>query len=327
VNARRQFLIAAGAWVLAASPAPFAQKPGRVYRVGWLSAGTAAGDQEFIEALKKVLSDLGYADGTSIVFDLRSAEGRPERTAALAAELVALKPDLIITGATPGTRAAKQATTTIPLLMIGVSDPVGAGFVASLAHPGGNITGVANMGLDMAAKPLELLHAVVPTATRIAVLRSDNPAITAIIGKIQEAAKGLGLTVTPITVKTVDEIESAFSSMTKGKAEALIVIADSVTMVNRVRIAELAAEAKLPAIYQYLAQVEAGGLFSYGPNPHDLDKVVAGYIDKILKGAKPGDLPVQQPTEFELAINMKAAKALGIKFPPEILLRADKVIP
>jgi len=211
--------------------------------------------------------------------------------------------------------------------MIGVSDPVGAGFVASLAHPGGNITGVANMGLDMAAKPLELLHAVVPTATRIAVLRSDNPAITAIIGKIQEAAKGLGLTVTPITVKTVDEIESAFSSMTKGKAEALIVIADSVTMVNRVRIAELAAEAKLPAIYQYLAQVEAGGLFSYGPNPHDLDKVVAGYIDKILKGAKPGDLPVQQPTEFELAINMKAAKALGIKFPPEILLRADKVIP
>ena len=196
----------------------------------------------------------------------------------------------------------------------------------SPAHPGGNITGVANLGLDMAAKPLELLHTVVPKATRIAVLAPDNPAIPAIVKVIQEAARSLRLSVLPMTVTTPDEIENAFASMVKEKAEALVVIADTVTMVNRKRIAELAAETKLPAIYQYLAQVEAGGLFSYGPNPRDLEKLVASYIDKILKGAKPGDLPVQQPTEFELVINMRTAKALGITFPSEILIRADKVI-
>jgi putative tryptophan/tyrosine transport system substrate-binding protein len=325
VNVRRKLLIAFGAGALAAPLASFAQRSVKVHRVGWLATGSPSGNREFIDDLKKALGDLGYSEGKSIVFDFRYAEGRPD-LAGLAAELVALKPDVIVSGATPGTRAAKQATATIPIVMIGVSDPIGAEFVASFAHPGGNITGVVNMGLDMAAKPLELLHTVVPKAIRIAVLVPDNPAIPAILKEIQEAARGLRLTVLPTTVTTLDEIERAFASMAKEKPEALIVIADTVTMVNRKRIAELAAETKLPAIYQYEAQVEAGGLLSYGPNPRDLEKVVASYIDKILKGAKPGDLPVQQPTEFELVINMKTAKALGIKFPPEILLRADKVI-
>jgi putative tryptophan/tyrosine transport system substrate-binding protein len=323
---RRMLLIAFGVGALAAPLGPLAQQPLKPNRVAWLSNGSLSGNQEFIDDLKTALRDLGYREGKNIVFDFRYAEGKPERLPGLATEIVALKPDVVVTGATPGTRAAKEATATIPIVMIGVSDPIGAGFVASLAHPGGNITGVANLGLDMAAKPLELLHTVVPKATRIAVLLPDNPSIPAILRGIQEAARGLGLTLLPITVSTPDEIEGAFASMSKEKAEALIVVADTVTMLNRKRIAELAAGAKLPAIYQYLAQVEAGGLFSYGPNPRNLHKIVASYIDKILKGANPADLPVQQPTEFELVVNMKTAKALGITFPPEILLRADKVV-
>jgi putative ABC transport system substrate-binding protein len=321
-------LIAFGLAALATPLVPFAQQPVKVYRVGLLMGGPSSVDRDFsfVADMKKSLSDLGYNEGKNIAFDLRFSEGKSERLADLAAELVALKPDVIISGATPGTRAAKQATTRIPIIMVGVSDPVGAGFVASLAHPGGNITGVANLGLDTAAKPLELLHTVVPKASRVALLLPDNPAIPAIVNAIREAAQGLRITMLPTTVRASDEIESAFASMAKEKAEALVVIADTVTMVNRQRIAELAAANRLPAIYQYSVQVEAGGLLSYGPNPRNLEKILAGYIDKIFKGAKPGDLPVQQPTEFELAINMGTAKALGIAFPPEILLRADKVI-
>jgi len=325
---RRKVLIAFGLAALATPLALFAQQPVKVYRIGWLVGGPSSVDRDFsfLADMKKSLSDLGYNEGKNIAFDLRFSEGKSERLADLAVELVALKPDVIISGATPGTRAVKQVTTTIPIVMVGVSDPVGAGFVATLAHPGGNITGVANLGLDTAAKPLELLHTVVPKASRVALLVPDNPAIPAIVNAIREAAQGLRITVLPKTVRASDEIESAFASMVKEKAEALVVVADTVTMVNRQRIAELAAANRLPAIYQYSVQVEAGGLLSYGPNPRDLEKILASYIDKIFKGAKPGDLPVQQPTEFELAINMGTAKALGITFPPEILLRADRVI-
>jgi len=326
VNPRRTLLIALGAGALAAPLASFAQQLVKVHRVAWLQTGPLGSDQEFIDDTKKALRDLGYIEGKSIVFGFRSADGNPERLPGAAAELVALKPDIIVAAATPGTRAAKQATATIPIVMIGVADPVGAGFVASLARPGGNITGVANLGLDMAAKPLEMLHSVVPKATRIAVLAPDNPAIPGVVDKIVEAAQSLGLTVMPTTVKSAEEIEKAFASMVKERAQALVVISDRITFVHRKRIADLAADTKMPAIYQYAEQVEAGGLLSYGPNPRNLHRIVAGYIDKILKGAKPGDLPVQQPTEFELAINMKTAKALGITFPSEILLRANTVI-
>ena len=323
---RRTFIGIVAGGLLAAPLASFAQQLVKVHRVAWLQTGPLGSAQEFIDDTKKALRDLGYIEGKTIVVEFRSAEGKPERLPGASAELVALKPDVIVAGATPGTRAAQQATATIPIVMIGVADPVGARFVASLARPGGNITGVANLGLDMAAKPLEMLHSVVPKATRIAVLAPDNPAIPALVNSIVEAAKSLGLTVLPTTVTSLEEIEKAFASMAKQKAQALVVISDRITFVHRKRIADLAAETKLPAIYQYAEQVEAGGLLSYGPNPRNLHRIVAGYIDKILKGAKPADLPVQQPTEFELAINKKTAKALGITFPPEILLRANTVI-
>ena len=323
---RRTFIGIVAGGLLAAPLASFAQQLVKVHRVAWLQTGPLGSAQEFIDDTKKALRDLGYIEGKTIVFEFRSAEGKPERLPGASAELVALTPDVIVAGATPGTRAAQQATATIPIVMIGVADPVGARFVASLARPGGNITGVANLGLDMAAKPLEMLHSVVPKATRIAVLAPDNPAIPALVNSIVEAAKSLGLTVLPTTVTSLEEIEKEFASMAKQKAQALVVISDRITFVHRKRIADLAAETKLPAIYQYAEQVEAGGLLSYGPNPRNLHRIVAGYIDKILKGAKPADLPVQQPTEFELAINKKTAKALGITFPPEILLRANTVI-
>jgi putative ABC transport system substrate-binding protein len=319
-------LIVFSAGALAAPLAPFAQQPLKVYRIGWLGTGSPSGDREFIDDVENVLRDMGYRDGKKVIFERRDADFMPERLAGLAAELVALKPDVIIAGATPGTRAAQQATATIPIVMLNVADPVGAGFVASLAHPGGNITGVANLGLDMAAKPLELLHTVVPKAIRIALLITSNPSHPAIANEIVKAGNALGLTVLPTKAGSLDQLESAFGSMARERAQALVVVSDSFTMSNRKRIAELAAEIKLPAIYSYSAQVEAGGLLSYGPNPRNLHKVVASYIDKILKGAKPGDLPVEQPSEFELVINLKAAKALGITFPQEILLRADQTI-
>jgi putative ABC transport system substrate-binding protein len=319
-------IIAFGAGTLTAPFATPAQQPSKVYRVGWLGTASPSGDREFIDDTKNALRDLGYRDGKSVIFERRDADFRPDRLPSLAAELVALKPDVIVAGATAGTRAAQQATATIPIVMLNVADPVGAGFVASLAHPGGNITGVASLGLDMAAKPLELLHAVVPKATRIAVLVTSNPSHPAIANEIARAGKTLGLLVLPTTAASLEEIESAFGSMTKENAQALIVVADSLTISNRKRIAELAAETRMPAIYSYSEQVEAGGLFSYGPNPANLHKVLARYIDKILKGAKPRDLAVEQPSEFELVINLKAAKALGITFPQEILLRADRTI-
>jgi len=326
LNLRRKLLIAFSAGAVASPFATLAQQLTKTYRVGWLGTGSPSGDVEFIDDVKNTLRDMGYRDGKSVVFERRDADFRLERLAGLAAELVALKPDVIVAGASPGTRAAKQATATIPIVMLNVADPVGARFVASLAHPGGNITGVASLGLDMAAKPLEILHTVVPKATRIAVLATLNPSHPAIANEIAIAGKALGLTVLPTTAASLEEIESAFASMAKERAQALVVLSDSLTISNRKRIAELAAESKLPAIYSYSAQVEAGGLLSYGPNPRNLHKVIARYIDKILKGAKPGDLPVEQPAEFELVINLKAAKALGIAFPQEILLRADQTI-
>jgi len=326
MNLRRIFLRTFGGAAFLVSVATFAQQAAKVYRLGWLQTGPIDSDQEFIDEVKATLRDLGYVDKKSIVIEFRSADGDPEKLPSAAAALVALKPDLIVTGATPGTRAARSATSTIPLVMIGVSDPVGAGFAASLSRPGGNVTGVANLGLDTAAKTLEMLHFIVPKATRIAILAPANPAIPALLTKIAEEAKKLGVTTLPTTVSSLEDIEKAFVSMAKERAQGLVVIADRVTLIHRKRIADLAAETKLPAIYQYAVQVEAGGLASYGPNPRNLPRVVAGYIDKILKGAKPEDLPIQQPTEFELAINKKTARVLGITFPPEILLRVDTVV-
>ena len=323
-NPRRKFVKTLGVVALMAPLATFAQQERKVRRVGWLGTGSEPNTLEFISEVQTVLRDMGYRDGKSVVMEHRVADFQLERLPRLAAELVAMNPDIIVAGATTGTRAAMQATATVPIIMVSVADPVGSGFVASLAHPRGNITGLASLGLDMAAKPLEILYKVVPNATRIAVLLTGNPSHPAIGKEIVKAGKALGLTVIPTTATSIGQIDDAFASMAAEKAQGLVVVSDSLTITNAKRIAELAANAKLPAIYGTPVQVEAGGLLSYGASDRNQHKVVAWYIDKILSGAKPGDLPVQQPTEFELTINLRTAKSLGISFPKEILLRADQ---
>ena len=323
MNLRRRNLIAFGSAVFLAPRLVAAQRPAKVHRVGWLGTSLAL-QGNFLEEVKKVMRDLGYIEGQNIVFDSRWAEGKNERLPALATELVALQPDLIASDGTPGTLAAKQATATIPIVMIGVGDPVRAGFVASLGHPGGNITGYSNMHANIGPKNLELLHTVVPNATRIAVLISDNPSHLFAVEEIRKVATRLGLTILPTLASSPMEFEKAFASMTKQQADALIVMPDTRFALYFKKIGELVAGANLPTIG--VNNLEPSGLLSYGWNTRNVHKIIASYLDKILKGAKPSNLPVQQPTEFELVINMKTAKALGITIPQEILLRADRVI-
>jgi len=263
------------------------------------------------------------------VFDRRWAEGKIERFSSLATEIVALKPDAIVAETTAGAIAAQRATATIPIVMVGAADPVGSGLVASLARPGGNITGVANLETELHVKGVELLHAVVPKATRIAVLMSDNPAHPLQVETIQDAAKAFGLTVLPTMARSSEEFEEAFRSMAKQKAGALIQLGGapfSSTPANRDKLVELAAKTKLPAMYRVRWFVDAGGLLSYGSNTAKTWSDAATYVDKILKGAKPADLPVEQPTKLELVINLKTAKALKLTIPQSVLLRADQVI-
>jgi putative ABC transport system substrate-binding protein len=288
-----------------------AQQPAKVYRVAYLSTASSnstsskAGFEEF----QKTLRDLGYIEGQNLVLDPRWADGSAERIPGLAAELVALKPDVIVATTTPGVTAVKTATSTIPIVMMIVSDPVGAGFVTSLARPGGNITGVTDFGVDLAAKSVELVHALVPSGTRIAVLMSDNPVHPLQLKLIQDAATNLRLTVLPIMGRSLGELEKAF------RRNAL-----------REKIAELAMKSKLATISPQRPYVDVGGLLSYGPKSLPQYRLVAGFVDQILKGRKPGELPVQQPVELELVINLKTARALGITIPQSVKLRADEII-
>jgi len=324
---RRRFLRTVSVSLLAAPLAAEAQE--KVHRVGLLLQGSppAPGSQPGI--LTRAWHDLGYIEGRNIVFDRRWGHGKNERFPSLAAELVALKPDAFLAETTPAAIAAMRATATIPIVMVNVTDPVGSGLVASLARPGGNVTGVSLLATEAGVKSVELLHAVVPKATRIAVLMSDNPAHPMSLNAIQDAARDIGLTVLSTVVRSPEELEGAFASMTKKNTGALIVLggAPFSTEQQRVKLVELAAKTKLPTIYASRWFVSAGGLLSYGPaNEPRKWTLAATYIDKILRGAKPGDLPVQQPTEFELAINLKTAKALGLTIPQSLLARADQVI-
>jgi putative tryptophan/tyrosine transport system substrate-binding protein len=300
----------------------------KVYRVGTLNQGSPPAPGSQPGSLTTALRDLGYIEGRNIVVDRRWAEGKNERYSSLGTELVALKPDVIVADTTPAVIAAKRATATIPIVMVHVSDPVGSGLVESLAHPGGNVTGVTSLENELGVKSVELLHAVVPKATRMAVLMSDSPAHSSQLKTIQGAGRSFGLTVLPSIVRSLEKFEEAFASMTKQNAHALIVFAGPPfsTPAQRDKLVELAAKAKLPAVYQSRWFVDAGGLLSYGSNPWKRWSLAATYVDKILKGAKPADLPVQQPTEFELVINVKTAKALGLTIPPSVLGRADHVI-
>ena len=309
-----------------AAPAFGAQRA-KVPQIGLLFLPTRPAHAHLLEAFQQGLRELGYVEGQTIFIDYRWAEGRPDRFPALAAELIQLRVDVIVTYSNAAVTALQQATRTIPIVVASMGNPVASGFVASLARPGGNITGFSTLSEELAGKRLELLKEAVPKVSRIAVLAvSQTSSQRTQWREIQAAAKALKVTAQRQEVAGPDEIEHAFASLIKGRAQGLIVLPHAVTNDRRTQIVGLAAKNRLPGMYPDSLFVEAGGLMSYAPNRSDLHRRAATYVDKILKGAKPADLPVQQPTRFELVLNMKTAKALGIKFPPSIMVRAEQVI-
>jgi putative tryptophan/tyrosine transport system substrate-binding protein len=308
-----------------------AQQAGKVARIGWLALNLAAAPH-MPEAFRQGLRDLGYVEGRNFVIEYRGAEGKPERLPALAAELVALKVDVIVAGGgTPGVLAAKQATKTIPIVFAsGASDPVSSGLVTSLARPGGNVTGLTGLGPELVGKVLELLTQAVPGVSRVAALwqpgafgeRTEKDMLKG----AEDTGRALGVRLQFVEARGPDDFDRAFSDMTRARAGALTVLGSAMLFNERRRLVDLAAKHRLPAVYPWRDGVDAGGLMSYGPNGPDLFRRAAAYVDKILKGANPADLPVEQPTKFELVINLKTAKALGLTIPPPVLGRADHVI-
>ena len=323
---RREFITllgggAATTWSLTAS----AQQPGKLPIVGYLGTATTSTQGPWVAALVQRLRELGWIEGQTVAIDYRWAEGRPERFAEIAAEFVRLKVDVIVTvgGAVP---AAKQATSVIPIVFAAASDPVGSGLVARLERPGGNITGLSIQAPDLAGKRLELLHEVVQDLRRLAILVNvDYSAAVQEMSEAQAAAGKLGLEVTTLEIRKAEDIAPAFETL-KGRAEALYVTADPLLNTYRIRIITLANIARLPMISAFQEIVESGGLMSYGPDNRDLFRRAGDYVDKILRGAKPGELPVEQPTKFDLAINLTTAKALGLTIPQTLLATADEVV-
>jgi putative ABC transport system substrate-binding protein len=325
---RRVFISGAVA-VLAAPPAAGAQPAGKVYRIGFLGLSSPASYAANLQAFRQGLRDLGYHEGKNISIEYRWAEERNERLPALAAELVRLNPDVLVTHATPGIRAAQQATSTIPIIMGTSADPVRLGFVKSLARPGGNTTGVASQLIDLAAKRLELLKEGVPNLRQVAVLSNlANAAAREAVRETEVAARKLGVRVWSFEVKTEPtELETVFTTILRERPDGLIVIPDSLVIGPRnARITEFAARNRLPAMGGERRFAADGGLISYGGDFSEGWRLAARYVDRILKGAKPADLPVEQPTKFELVINLRAAKALGLTIPQSLLQRADQVI-
>jgi putative ABC transport system substrate-binding protein len=326
---RRTFLAGTGALLLAVPLAAEAQPAGKVYRIGFLSPASPSDPrvQRFLAAFRNGLGELGYVEGQTIAIESRWAAGKYERLPGLAAELVRLKMEVIVTAAVPAIRAAKEATSTIPIIMAVVVDPVATGLVASLARPGGNITGLSLMTPELVGKQLEMLKEVVPKASRVAVLWNPaNPGNAPQLRAAEVAARTLGVRLQPLEARGPREIDSAFAAMSKEGASAVVVLVDVVFIDQRTRIADLAATRRLPSVYGLPEYVEAGGLMAYGPSYIANYRRAAVYVDKILKGAKPGDLPIEQPTKFELVINLKTAKALGLTIPPSLLQRADELI-
>jgi putative tryptophan/tyrosine transport system substrate-binding protein len=307
-----------------------AQLATRVYRIGWLISGNPpAGPDSNLEAFRQGLHDLGYVEGQNLVMEGRSTEGRVERLPDLAAELVRLQVEVLVARGAPAIRAAQHATRTIPVVMAGTSDAVEQGFVASLARPGGNITGVSWLGAELPGKRLELLKELVPQRARIAVLANPaNPYYASRMHNLTEAARGLGLHLHVVEVRQVDELPPAFAALPQARADALLVMEDALVLSTSLdgRIAALAATSRLPAMYGWLEYVAAGGLMSYGPSFQDIHRRAGVYVDKILKGAKPADLPVEQPTTFELVINLRTAQAMGLTIPAAVLFQATEVI-
>jgi putative ABC transport system substrate-binding protein len=304
-----------------------AQQPTKIPRIGFLSAASTSAIAARIEGFRHGLRELGYIEGKNIVVEWPSADGKPDRLPALVAELVRLKVDIIVTAGPSATRAAKEATSTIPIVMTQDSDPIGTGFVSSLARPGGNITGLSTLAPEISGKRLELLKEIVPRLSRVAVLGSSTqPGNAQALREVELAAGTFGVRLQYLNVLSSTDIETAFRTASKGRAEAILVLGGPVLNSHRTQIADLAAKNRLPAIYARREYVEAGGLMSYATSNADLDRRAAMYVDKILKGAKPRDLPVEQPTKFELIINLKAAKQISLTIPQKVLARADRVI-
>jgi putative ABC transport system substrate-binding protein len=313
--------------LLAGVPFVEAQQPIKTPRIAYLGGVSFANSSARIEALRQGLRELGYVEGKNIVIEWRSAEGKIDRLPTLAAELVRLKVDVIVSAAPPGTRAAKQATATIPIVMAFDDDPVGSGFVASLARPGGNITGLSNYAPELSGKRLELLKEVVPHLTRVAVLGDvTRPGIPQALREINVAADAFRVQVQYLEVRAPKDIETAFGTASKERAEAVIMLGSLVLNFQRKQVIDVAVKSRLPAIYPSPEVVEDGGLMYYGPNYNDLYRRAATYVDNILKGAKPAELPVEQPKKFELIINLKGAKQIALTIPPNVLARADRVI-
>jgi putative tryptophan/tyrosine transport system substrate-binding protein len=304
-----------------------AQQANKLPRIVYLSASPGSVNAVRYEAFRQGLRDLGYVEGKNIVVEWRDADGKPDRLPALAAELARLKVDVIVSSGSITTRPAKEATHTIPIVMTQDPDPIGNGFVASLARPGGNITGLSNLNRELSGKRLELLKEVIPRLSRVAVLGTSTfPGNAQNLKEAELAAAAFGVQLRYQDVLGPKDIEAAFRAATKWRAEALLGLGGPVLNSQRTRVVEFAAKSRLAAMYTIREYVEGGGLMSYGVSITDLDRRAATYVDKILKSAKPADLPVEQPTKFEFIVNLKAAKQIGLTIPPNVLARADKVI-
>ncbi|MBI4193550.1 MAG: ABC transporter substrate-binding protein [Betaproteobacteria bacterium] len=323
---RRKLVAALGATALAAPLTIFAQQQ-KIRRVGFLGNSTAALEAHLVGPFREGLRDFGYVEGRNLLIEYRWAEGKYERFPALIEELIALKVDAIVTAGTPASLAVKKATTTIPLVMIAVGDPVGTGIVPSLSRPGGNITGLTSIAQELDAKRLELLREVIPGLSHIAVLWNSASPLQAIEqNRVRVAAQELRMAILSYGVQTEEGLEKAFATIAKERPGALLVLADRLFLHHRERIMRFATQQRLPGVYAYRELVEAGGLMSFGPSYRGMHRRAAYFVDRILKGANPGELPVERPASFELVVNLNAAKALGLTIPQSVLLRASEVI-
>ena len=304
-----------------------AQQPTKIPRIGYLSPTSPSVSPTRIKAFRQGLRELGYVEGKNIIIEYRYAERKFDRLPALAAELVRLKVDVIVTGGGVITRAAKEATVTIPIVMTNDSDPVASGFVASLARPGGNITGLSTFAPELSGKQLELLKETIPKLSRVAVFgTSNNPDNAQVLREVELAAGAFGVKLQYLEVREPKDIETVFRAASKGRADAALVLPSSIFNSHRTQVVELAVKSRLPAIYNHSQYVVDGGLMTYGASINDLDRRAATYVDKILRGRTPADLPVEQPMKFEFIVNLKAAKQIGLTVPPNVLVRADRVI-
>ena len=315
------------AGLLAGPVAARAQPAGKIHRIGFLGNSTAALEANLVGPFRDGLRERGYVEGRDLVIEYRWADGQYDRLHALVAELLALKVDVLVTAGTPAALAVKRATTTVPLIMVAVGDPVGTGLVKSLARPGGNLTGLVSIAPDLEGKRLELLTEIVPKLSSVAFLANPaNPFHVSSEQHARAAAKALHLKVTFFPVRAESEFDRAFQAMGAQRPGALVMLADRLFLHHRARIVEFAAQHRLPTVYAYTELVEAGGLMSFGPSYAGMHRRAAYFVDRILKGGKPADLPMEQPEKFELLINLKTARALGLVIPPPVLLRADELI-